>query len=104
MERNRSTPGAIPLVSFLSNIFFESNHMKELLKLLAPYAATIFAAIGLYADNQTKNSLMDYRMSRVEEMQNSFSSDINSIKNLLYNIDTKLNVFATKLEERTGNR
>jgi hypothetical protein len=76
--------------------------MKELLKLLAPYAATIFAAIGLYADNQTKNSLMDYRMSRVEEMQNSFSSDINSIKNLLYNIDTKLNVFATKLEERTG--
>lgn len=76
--------------------------MKELLKLLAPYAATILAAIGMYADYQTKLSLLEYRVERSESTQRAFESDMNAIKNLLFNIDNKLNVVATKLEERTG--
>lgn len=72
--------------------------MKEFFKLIAPYMTTIFAAIGLYADNASKQKLIEYRVEKVEQMQNTLGENVNSIKDLLYSINTKLEVYSVKSE------
>lgn len=78
--------------------------MKEFFKLLAPYMATIGSAIALYASFQTRLGVLEYRTDRIEERSNALSSDIGTIKDLLYAIDSKMNVYATIIDERTAKK
>lgn len=54
--------------------------------------------LGLYADNVSKQSLLEYRVEKVEQMQNTLGENVNSIKDLLYSINTKLEVYAVRSE------
>lgn len=63
---------------------------------------TVFAAIGLYADNASKQKLLEYRVEKVELMQNTLGENVNSIKDLLYSINTKLEVYSVKSELCSG--
>ena len=75
--------------------------MKELAKLIAPYLTAILSAIGVYTTSQTKIAMLEYRGERRESEQGGLNEDVNGIKDLLYRIDMKLNVFGAQLEERT---
>lgn len=76
--------------------------MKEFFKLIAPYMTTILGFIGLYADNASKQKLLEYRVEKVELMQNTLGENVNSIKDLLYSINTKLEVYSVKSELCSG--
>ena len=78
--------------------------MKDVLKLLAPYATAIASAIAVYTSMQTRMGVMEYRQDAIEERSNSFDKDLGTIKDLLYSIDTKMNVYATIIEERTAKK
>ena len=75
--------------------------MKELAKLIAPYLTAILSAIGVYTTSQTKIAMLEYRCERMESEQGGLKEDVKGIKDLLYRIDMKLNVFGAQLEERT---
>lgn len=75
--------------------------MKELAKLIAPYLTAILSAIGVYTTSQTKIAMLEYRCERMESEQGGLKEDVKGIKDLLYSIDMKLNVFGAQLEERT---
>ena len=75
--------------------------MKELAKLIAPYLTAILSAIGVYTTSQTKIAMLEYRCERMETEQGGLKEDVKGIKDLLYSIDMKLNVFGAQLEERT---
>ena len=78
--------------------------MKDILKLLAPYITTIASAIALYASFQTRLGVLEYRTDKVEERSDAVVKDVGTIKDLLYAIDSKISVYATIVEERTGKR
>lgn len=75
--------------------------MKDLAKLIAPYLTAILSAIGVYTTSQTKIAMLEYRCERMETEQGGIKEDVKGIKDLLYSIDMKLNVFGAQLEERT---
>ena len=75
--------------------------MKELAKLIAPYLTAILSAIGVYTTSQTKIAMLEYRCERMETEQGGLKEDVKGIKDLLYSIDMKLNVFGAQLDERT---
>lgn len=75
--------------------------MKEIVKLIAPYATAIVTAVGVYTTAQTKIAMLEYRCDRIEQEQGGLKDDVKGIKDLLYSIDMKLNVFGAQLEERT---
>ena len=76
--------------------------LKDLVKLIAPYLVAIGGAIGVYADGKSRFELMEYRVQVVEKDKDDLKADLKSIKDVLYSIDTKISVFGTQLEERTG--
>lgn len=76
--------------------------MKDLLKIIAPYITTIASAIALYASFQTRLGVLEYRTDKVEERSEGIIKDVGTIKDLLYAIDSKISVYATIVEERTG--
>ena len=76
--------------------------LKELVKLIAPYLVAIGGAIGVYADGKSRFELMEYRVQVVEKDKDDLRNDLKSIKDVLYSIDTRLSIFGTKLDERTG--
>jgi len=76
--------------------------IKDILKLIAPYLVAIGGAIGVYSDAQTKIAMLEYRLQAVEKDKDDLKADLKSIKDVLYRIDTRLSVFGTQLEERTG--
>ncbi len=78
--------------------------MKDLIKMIAPYLTAIFAAIGVYTTAQTKIAMLEYRCDRIELEQGGLKDDVKGIKDLLYSIDSKLNVFGAQLDERTKVR
>lgn len=75
--------------------------MKDIAKLIAPYLTAILSAIGVYTTSQTKIAMLEYRCERMEQEQGGLKEDVKGIKDLLYSIDMKLNVFGAQLEERT---
>ena len=75
---------------------------KDIAKWVGPYITAIGMVIGVYADGQTKIAMMDYRIEQVEKDKDVLRNDISAIKDLLYSINTKLTIFGTQLEERTG--
>ena len=76
--------------------------LKDLLKLIAPYLVAIGTGIGVYADGKTEIAMLEYRLQAVEKDKDDLKADLKSIKDVLYRIDTRLSVFGTQLEERTG--
>jgi hypothetical protein len=78
--------------------------MKDVFKLLAPYVTTIASAIALYASFQTRLGVLEYRTDSVEKRSEKFVSDIGTIKDLLYAIDSKMNVYAAIVDERTARK
>ena len=78
--------------------------MKEFLKLIAPYATTIFAAVGVYSNFQARTCVFEYRIDKIEIEQSSLNKDVGIIKDLLYAIDSKLNVQSAIIEERTAKK
>lgn len=78
--------------------------MKNLLKTIAPYITAILTGIGVYADLHAKVSLLDYQVKEVKEENGGLKEDVKDIKGLLYSIDTKIAIYATTLEERTGKK
>ena len=76
--------------------------LKDIVKLLAPYLVALGSAIGVYADGKSRFELMEYRVQVVEKDKDDLRNDLKSIKDVLYRIDTRLSVFGTKLDERTG--
>lgn len=76
--------------------------IKDLVKLIAPYLVAIGGAIGVYADGKSRFELMEYRVTVVEKDKDDLRNDLKTIKDVLYRIDTRLSVFGTQLEERTG--
>jgi hypothetical protein len=79
--------------------------LKDILKLvgmIAPYLVAIGGAIGVYADAKTERAMLEYRLQVVEKDKDDLKADLKSIKDVLYSIDTKISVFGTQLEERTG--
>ena len=76
--------------------------LKDLVKLIAPYLVAIGGAIGVYADGKTEQAMIEYRLQVVEKDKDDLRNDLKSIKDVLYRIDTRLSVFGTQLEERTG--
>jgi hypothetical protein len=78
--------------------------MKDVFKLLAPYVTTIASAIALYASFQTRLGVLEYRTDNVEKRSEKFVSDIGTIKDLLYAIDSKMNVYAAIVDERTARK
>lgn len=49
-------------------------------------------------------AMLEYRLQAVEKDKDDLKSDLKSIKDVLYRIDTRLSVFGTQLEERTGTK
>lgn len=78
--------------------------MKNLLKTIAPYITAILAAFGVYAENSTRNAVMEYKVNAVQQEQGGIKDDVKSIKELLYSIDTRLSIYSTLLDERTGKK
>ena len=78
--------------------------LKEIIKLASPYLVAIGGIIGVYSDGQTKMTMLEYRLQAVEKDKDDLKSDLKSIKDVLYRIDTRLSVFGTQLEERTGTK
>ena len=78
--------------------------MKDVFKLLAPYVTTIASAIALYASFQTRLGVLEYRTDNVEKRSEKFVSDIGTIKDLLYAIDSKMNVYVAIVDERTARK
>ena len=78
--------------------------MKDLFKLIAPYVTTIASSIALYASFQTRLGVLEYRTDKVEERSDAIVKDVGTIKDLLYAIDSKISVYATIVEERTGKK
>ena len=76
--------------------------LKDIVKLIAPYLVAIGGAIGVYADGKTEQAMIEYRLQVVEKDKDDLRNDLKSIKDVLYRIDTRLSVFGTQLEERTG--
>jgi hypothetical protein len=76
--------------------------LKEIIKLASPYLVAIGGIIVVYSDGQTKMAMLEYRLQAVEKDKDDLKSDLKSIKDVLYRIDTRLSVFGTQLEERTG--
>ena len=76
--------------------------LKDLVKIIAPYLVAIGGAIGVYADGKSRFELMEYRVQVVEKDKDDLRNDLKSIKDVLYSIDTRLSIFGTKLDERTG--
>ena len=76
--------------------------IKDLIKAIAPYISVILMGVGVYANNHTKSAMLEYRLSIVEREKDDLRNDLKSIKDVLYRIETRLSVFGTQLEERTG--
>lgn len=79
--------------------------LKDILKLvgmIAPYIVAIGTCAGVYADAKTERAMLEYRLQVVEKDKDDLKADLKSIKDVLYRIDTKISVFGTQLEERTG--
>lgn len=78
--------------------------MKNLLKMIAPYITAILAAVGVYVENSIRNAVMEYKVDAVQQEQGGLKEDVKSIKELLYSIDTRLSIYSTILDERTGRK
>lgn len=78
--------------------------MKNVLKTIAPYITAILAAVGVYVENSIRNAVMEYKVDAVQQEQGGLKEDVKSIKDLLYSIDTRLSIYATILDERTGRK
>lgn len=78
--------------------------MKNVLKTIAPYITAILAAIGVYVENSIRNAVMEYKVNAVQQEQGGLKEDVKSIKDLLYSIDTRLSIYSTILDERTGRK
>lgn len=78
--------------------------LSGVFKAIAPYITAILMGIGVYADLHTKVSLLDYQVKEVKEENGGIKEDVKDIKGLLYSIDTKIAIYATTLEERTGKK
>lgn len=78
--------------------------MKNVLKTIAPYITAILAAFGVYVENSTRNAVMEYKVNAVQQEQGGIKDDVKSIKELLYSIDTRLSIYSTLLDERTGKK
>lgn len=78
--------------------------MKNVLKTIAPYITAILAAVGVYVDNSIRNAVMEYKVDAVQQEQGGLKEDVKSIKELLYSIDTRLSIYSTILDERTGRK
>lgn len=78
--------------------------MKNVLKTIAPYITAILAAVGVYVENSIRNAVMEYKVDAVQQEQGGLKEDVKSIKDLLYSIDTRLSIYSTILDERTGKK
>lgn len=78
--------------------------MKNVLKTIAPYITAILAAVGVYVENSIRNAVMEYKVDAVQQEQGGLKEDVKSIKELLYSIDTRLSIYSTILDERTGRK
>lgn len=78
--------------------------MKNVLKTIAPYITAILAAVGVYVENSIRNAVMEYKVDAVQQEQGGLKEDVKSIKDLLYSIDTRLSIYSTILDERTGRK
>ena len=78
--------------------------MKNVLKTIAPYRTAILAAVGVYVENSIRNAVMEYKVDAVQQEQGGLKEDVKSIKDLLYSIDTRLSIYSTILDERTGRK
>ena len=78
--------------------------MKNVLKTIAPYITAIHAAVGVYVENSIRNAVMEYKVDAVQQEQGGLKEDVKSIKDLLYSIDTRLSIYSTILDERTGRK